>query len=230
MDCKLISFQKLADKFKRYGFSLYLVGGAVRDYLLGKPLTDLDAVTDATPDDIKQYFEGDYSFKKFGFVRLNEDGMIFEVTTLRKESEYLDSRHPSKIVFVKELEIDVERRDFTINSMYLDSNLDVIDYVGGLEDLNKKIIKIVGNPKKKFSEDPLRILRAIRFSIDLEFSIENHTKTSIFETISLLDKLNPEKIKEEISKIKSSDTQLIYKTFEYFNILKLLKSDKVLAQ
>ena len=201
MDYKLEAFIKFANLFDSHGFHLYLVGGSVRDYLLGIPLTDMDVVTDATPEQEKAFLEdGEYTFEKYGSIRFTFDGVKFDLTTLRKETGYQDSRHPSEVVFTDKLEEDVYRRDITINALYLSKDLKVIDFVNGQKDLKDKVIRMIGDPNKRFIEDPLRILRVLRFKIDLGFEIEKNTYESLENNISLVDLLNPEKVKQEINK------------------------------
>ena len=124
MDYKLEAFINFAQLFESHGYQLYLVGGSVRDYLLGIPLMDMDVVTDATPEQEKEFLEGgEYAFEKYGSIRFSYDGVKFDVTTLRKETGYIDSRHPSEVVFTNRLEEDVYRRDITINALYLSKDL-----------------------------------------------------------------------------------------------------------
>ena len=221
---KLDAYISLADIFNNNGYSLYLVGGSVRDYLLLGTLNDLDVVTDATPDEVESFYQGKatYTFKKFGAVTIYYEGYRFDLTTLRKEEAYIDSRHPNKITFVKELKDDVIRRDFTLNALYMDKNLKVYDYVSGQEDLKNKVLKMIGDPYLRIKEDPLRILRAIRFSITYDFKIEESLVKAIKDSVSLLDNLNKEKIKEEIRKMKKSKEELI-PIFDEFNIHYLLE-------
>ena len=131
MDLRIKAFQELADLFNKHGYRLYLVGGTVRDYLLKLPLDDMDAVSDATPEEIVSFLPNvDQTFARLGSLKYkNSDGIKFDITTLRKESAYLDSRHPSEIVFVKDLEIDYQRRDFTVNALYLDEKLNTTDLI-----------------------------------------------------------------------------------------------------
>lgn len=221
---KLDAFISLADIFNEHGYSLYLVGGSVRDYLLFNDLFDLDVVTDATPEEVKSFFDGEatYTFEKYGAVTIHHEGYRFDMTTLRKEEAYDDSRHPSKIIFVKNLKDDVYRRDFTLNALYMDKSLKVYDYVNGLEDLQNKVLKMIGNPYIRLKEDPLRILRAIRFSITYDFKIDDILSQAIKDSVPLLDKLNKDKIKEEIRKMKKSKEELI-PIFDEFNIHYLLE-------
>ena len=220
---KLDAYLSLANLFHQYGWKLYLVGGSVRDYLLFDEFNDLDVVSDATPDDIAKFFKerASYNFKKYGAVTLYFKSYKFDVTTLRKESNYLDSRHPKQIEFVNDLDIDVKRRDFTINALYMDDKLKIYDYVDGVNDLNNKIIRMIGDPLTRIKEDPLRILRAIRFKETLNFEIEEELEKVIKENISLLDNLNKEKIKEEIRKMNKDKNALI-PLFDEFHITYLI--------
>lgn len=133
MDYKLELYLKLNKQFAEHGYKLYLVGGTVRDFLFGVELADMDAVTDATPEEMKAFLvDANYTFEKYGSVSIKPDKKVkFDITTMRAETSYQDSRHPSEIRFVKDLSIDVKRRDFTINALYLDENQKVIDYVNG---------------------------------------------------------------------------------------------------
>ncbi len=195
---RIEAFDFLKDVFSENGFHLYVVGGTVRDFLLGKEITDLDFVTDATPEEEMKFIpEADFTFKKFGAVRYPFKGKHIDITTLRQEGEYNDSRHPSKVTFVKDPKLDYVRRDFTINAMYLDENYKVIDFSTGQEDLRKKLIRFIGDPAKRIEEDPLRIARAERFARCLGFEIEEKTMQAIKDKRDLLEKLNPEKLKEE---------------------------------
>ena len=195
---RIEAFDFLKDLFRKNGFRLYVVGGTVRDFLLGKEITDLDFVTDATPEDELKFIpEGDFTFKKFGAVRYPFKGKHIDITTLRQEGEYNDSRHPSNVIFVKGPKLDYVRRDFTVNAMYLDEDYNIIDFSTGQEDLKKKLIRFIGDPYKRIEEDPLRIARAERFAKCLGFQIEEKTLQAIKDKRDLLAKLNPEKLKEE---------------------------------
>jgi len=197
-------FTKLVKVFKDNGYRLYMIGGTTRDYLLNLDVFDFDFVTDATPDEIKVFLpDADFTFAKFGSVRVKVDGIKVDVTTLRVEEDYIDFRHPGKIRFVKTIEEDFIRRDFTINAIYIDEDFKVIDPANGLEDLKNKIIRFIGDPEKRIKEDPLRILRAKRFAAKLGFKIEDNSQKAMENLKYLLDKLNPEKIKEEERKSKS---------------------------
>jgi len=190
-------FLNLADLFKSHGYNLYLVGGSSRDYLLKRPFKDFDLASDATPSEMKELLkDADYTYERFGNVHYKN----LDITTLREEDEYLDYRHPNKIKFTKDIKLDYKRRDFTINAIYIDKNLKVYDFVNGLEDLKNKIIRFIGDPNKRVKEDPLRILRAERFSKSLGFKIEEKSLEAINNNRDLLNKLNKDKIRQEIEK------------------------------
>ena len=196
-------FIKLVKTFKENGFRLYMIGGTTRDYLLGLDVFDFDFVTDATPDDIRNFIpDADFTFAKYGAVKVKVDGVKVDVTTLRVEENYEDFRHPGAIKFVKTIEEDYVRRDFTVNAIYIDEDFNIIDPSNGLEDLKNKVIRFIGDPEKRIKEDPLRILRAKRFSNKLGFEIEENSKKAMENLGYLLDKLNPDKIKEEERKSK----------------------------
>ncbi len=198
---KLEIFDNLASLFNKNGYRLYMIGGTSRDFLLDKNVLDYDFVTDATPDEMKKFLgDANYHFERFGTVRLKVDGKHVDITTLRQEGHYLDSRHPSKIEFTKKLEEDYSRRDFTINALYIDENYKIIDFCDGISDLKAGIIRFIGNPKTRVKEDPLRILRGERFAHKLGFNIEKNTQNAFNEYRDLLDNLNPDKIKEENAK------------------------------
>ncbi len=222
MENKLDVFDRLAAIFKSHGYSLYLVGGAVRDYLFDLPLTDMDAVTDATPDQMKEFVQGDFTFARFGSVRIKIDDTKFDVTTMRKENDYADSRHPKQVEFVKDLSVDVKRRDFTINALYLDDKHQVIDYVGGKQDAKLKLLRMIGDADKRIKEDPLRISRAFRFAIDYDLTLEDSLKEAIKNNIELLNKLNPEKLKQDLCKMKCRDKNKIYDFLKEFNVTHLI--------
>ncbi len=194
-------FLKYAKLFQEHGFSLYMVGGSSRDYLLGLPFTDFDFVTDATPEQEKSFLpQASYSFAKFGSISFHEDGNEIDITTFRKEGGYDDRRHPKSIEFIKDPEVDSVRRDFTINAIYINHEGRVFDFHHGKEDLEAKTIRFIGDPKTRIEEDPLRILRAERFAKKLGFAIEEKSKKAMDENRGLLSLLNPEKIKMERKK------------------------------
>jgi len=192
---------------EKNSFVAYIVGGFVRDHLMDLESKDVDITTNATPKEIKKIFK-DVSFPKhmndddnYGSVRVNYKNILFEVTTFRKELEYLDNRHPSSIIYVNDLETDLKRRDFTINAICLNKNGEVIDLLNGTTDLQNKIIKTIGNSKTSFQDDALRILRAIRFMTTLKFNLSNEVKLAILECKHLLKNISYERKKQELDKI-----------------------------
>ena len=198
---------KLDTIFQSEGESVYAVGGAVRDYLLGRPLYDFDFATSATPEIMKKLFpEGNFAFAKYGNVSIELDGKHLEITTLREE-EYGETRHPSKITFVKEVKLDAKRRDFTINAMYLTPAGRLIDFYGGHHDLNIELIRMIGDPFERLKEDPLRILRALRFKLILGFKLEEQLEQAIIKLAPLVKSLNPQKANSEIAKMREIDEE-----------------------
>lgn len=220
MDNKIKLFIELASLFNSHGFQLYLVGGSTRDYLLNLPLVDMDLVSDATPSDVKLFLDnGNYTFERFGSVKFKYKDVKFELTTFRKEGGYVDSRHPNVVLFTKDIKEDYPRRDITINALYLDKNLNVLDFVNGQKDLKNKVIRMVGDPLTRIKEDPLRIIRIYRFSLDLGFSIEPKLETIINQNANLLINLRKEKILEEIHKCHHRNELIqILKKFDINNL------------
>ena len=201
MNNKLFEF--LNYKFKENGFSIFEVGGSVRDELLGLEVYDFDFATDATPEEMMKFLPDiNDTFAKYGCIKYKGEFGRAEITTFRVEEKYDDFRHPAKIKFVKTLDEDYRRRDFTINAIYKDSDGKLYDPSNGLEDLKNKTVRFIGDPQKRIKEDPLRILRAKRFAAKLRFKIEEKSQKAIDEFSYLLKKLNPEKIKEEERKFK----------------------------
>lgn len=223
MSERINEFIELNKLFKEHGFNLYLVGGTVRDYLLGLPLDDMDVVTDALPEEIKEFLpSANFHFAKYGSVQYKTEKKVkFDITTLREESSYSDSRHPGEIKFVKELEVDAKRRDFTVNAMYMDIDLKPIDFYNGLQDLDNRVLRMIGDPDKRLKEDSLRIIRALRFAVDFDLSIEESLGESIKNNAHLLANLNIDKVKQDIRKLKGDETKL-FALFEIYNINKFI--------
>lgn len=195
-------------KFKDAGFEIYIVGGAVRDILLEREVKDWDFTTNATPEEILQIFPEGFYDNKFGTVGVADSQKnIYEITTFRKEIGYTDKRHPDKVVWGKTLEDDLSRRDFTINAIALQpiNNFKIIDPFGGQKDLVAKLIRAVGDPKLRFSEDALRMIRAVRIATQLGFTVESQTFKAIQENTSLINLIAKERIKDELFKILSSN-------------------------
>lgn len=208
--------------FNEHGYQLYLVGGTVRDILLNIPLSDMDVVTDATPEEMKKFIDADFTFAKMGSVRYVFNDVKFDITTLRKEKHYDDYRHPTEVEFVKDLKTDHFRRDFTINAMYMDHQFKVIDFESGEIDLNNRLLKMVGSPVIRLKEDPLRIIRAIRFSLTYDLIFDAELEKAIYETKDLLKKLSKDKIKMELKKFKNIEKDRIAEVFKKFSIKHLL--------
>ena len=192
------------------GFDAYIVGGCVRDSILNKIPNDYDVTTNAFPDDIMRLFDKIIPTGiSHGTVTVLIDKEPFEVTTFRTESDYLDNRHPSKVFFVKDVKEDLSRRDFTINSMAYNTKYGLVDPFNGVKDLNLKIIRCVGDSSLRFKEDALRMLRAIRFSSQLDFQIDNNTLSAISENKDLLKNISAERIRDELIKMLLSDKAFI---------------------
>ena len=192
------------------GYKAYIVGGFVRDYLMQIESHDIDVATNATPKEIKKIFS-DIRFSKnindensYGAVSVIYKNILFEVTTFREEEEYLDNRHPSSIKYINDLETDLQRRDFTINAICMDQNGNIIDPLNGQIDLQNKLIKTIINPSKSFKDDALRILRAVRFATNLDFSLDSELKLAIKTTKKYLKNISYDRKKRELDKIFAS--------------------------
>ncbi|MFH1188718.1 MAG: CCA tRNA nucleotidyltransferase [bacterium] len=195
---------------KKSGYEAYIVGGSVRDMLLQKHPKDWDIATNALPEEIQRLFPDSVYENTFGTVgvktRSNDPTLkVVEVTTFRTESEYSDSRHPDAVIFTQKIEEDLSRRDFTVNAMALAPDNSIIDPYGGQKDLGREIIRAVGDPTKRFQEDALRLIRAIRFASELGFSLEAQTLQSLKENADLLKNITEERIRDEFKKIIMSD-------------------------
>lgn len=189
-------------KFEDNNHQAYIVGGYVRDKLINKTSNDIDICTSATPKEIIKLFDITTSSQiKYGAVTIIYKNQKFDVTTFRKELKYEDNRKPVKIQYITDIKKDLLRRDFTINTFCINSNNEVLDFLNVKEDIDKKIIKTVGNPRYKIKEDSLRILRAIRFAAILDFEIDDKTKYYITKYAKLLKTLSYERKKDELNKI-----------------------------
>lgn len=189
------------------GWQAYLVGGCVRDLLLGRDPKDWDIATSAHPRQVMSIFLGSIPTGiKHGTVTVFVDGKPVEVTTYRVESGYSDLRHPDHVEFTQDLTEDLARRDFTVNAIALSPDAELVDPYRGTEDLRLRIIRAVGRPAHRFREDPLRMLRAVRFAAELGFSIEDDTYTAIKDHASLLEAVSLERIRDEFTSIILSET------------------------
>ncbi|MBI2013365.1 MAG: HD domain-containing protein [Candidatus Colwellbacteria bacterium] len=211
----------IAEKLAKNNFSAYLVGGCLRDLLINRTPSDWDIATDARPEEIQKVFSDSVYENKFGTVGIKTDSddeilKVVEVTTFRKESSYSDARHPDKVEFAKTIEEDLSRRDFTINAIAFNlsnelngvmthhntvKGLILVDPYNGLKDLKDKIIRAVGNAEERFSEDALRLMRAVRFATQFSFSIESQTQFAINNNSDLLEKIAKERIRDEFAKL-----------------------------
>lgn len=226
MKNKINAFNSLAKIFKSHGYNIYLVGGTVRDFLMHNELDDIDLATDATPSEmetfIKEYIKLD-KYKDLGSIVVKYQDVKFDITTFRKERAYSDYRHPKKITFIKDIKKDSKRRDFTINAMYLDDHFKLIDFYGGKQDIENRLIRMVGNPSKRIKEDPLRILRALRFALMYSCTIEDKLLKVMIKKNFLIDNLSKEKIKQEIKKIKGVNEDLKISLFSSVGLKYLLE-------
>ena len=199
---KFNSAINILEKFNEAGYEAYFVGGCVRDYLLNDNFSDIDITTNALPDEVKKIFRKSIDTGiQHGTVTILINGDSFEVTTFRTEDDYIDHRTPEKVEFVSDLKEDLDRRDFTINAMALDSKGKLYDYHCGEKDLRNKIIKTVNNPNERFFEDALRMLRAFRFSSKLGFEIEENTLKAIKNNAELIKFVSIERIVNEFRKL-----------------------------
>ncbi|UPA29530.1 CCA tRNA nucleotidyltransferase [Terrisporobacter glycolicus] len=198
----------IIDKIHENNFEAYIVGGCVRDAILGIKPNDYDITTNATPKTIKNIFR---DFKcietgiEHGTISVVIDEEIYEITTYRIEGEYKDHRRPENVDFTNKLEEDLKRRDFTINAMAYNENEGLVDLFGGKRDIENKIIKTVGNPYDRFNEDGLRMIRAIRFSSKIDFQIEKDTLLAIYNNATIIKNISLERITDEFNKVILSD-------------------------
>lgn len=214
---KEVSF--LIDTIYENGYEAFMVGGCVRDSILNLAPNDYDITTSATPQEIMNIFK-DYKIIdtgiKHGTVSIILNNNIYEITTYRIEGEYENNRRPKNVEFTSNIEEDLKRRDFTINAMAYNEQFGIVDKFNGLEDLQKRIIKTVGNPDERFEEDGLRMIRAIRFSSKLGFSIDENTLKSIYKNAYIIKNISIERINDEFTKTLVSDNPqniiLLYKT------------------
>lgn len=196
--------EKVIRMLEHAGFSAYAVGGCVRDSLLGKKPFDYDVATSALPEETKAVFKNEHVIEtgiKHGTVTVLMDGEPFEITTFRIDSDYSDNRHPEKVTFTRTLSEDLSRRDFTVNALAFGRKEGIIDLFGGISDLEHGIIRTVGEADRRFSEDALRIMRALRFSSDLGFEIEKNTAESLERNRELLLNISPERFFSEFIKL-----------------------------
>lgn len=207
---------------KKNGYEGYLVGGCVRDILMGKTPYDYDITTNATPEETMECFENHTVIPtgiKHGTVTVVYDGDNIEITTYRIDGDYIDSRHPENVKFTKNLKNDLARRDFSMNAIAMDECGNITDLYGGERSISEKTISCVGDPDTRFCEDALRILRCLRFSATLGFDIERKTEESIFKNMHLIKNLSAERIFSELSKLLSGKDagKIIENYYEIFS-------------
>ncbi|KKQ76954.1 MAG: polynucleotide adenylyltransferase/metal dependent phosphohydrolase, poly(A) polymerase, partial [Parcubacteria group bacterium GW2011_GWC1_38_6] len=227
--------KNIIQKLHKSGYGAYVVGGCVRDILRGADPEDWDITTDAKPEEIQKIFPDSFCENKFLTVTVQTGSKKVslkevEITTFRKEAKYTDKRHPDNIGFAKNLEEDLARRDFTVNAIALglearslklkaptkkdsdfklqDLGFKVVDLFNGQEDLQQKLIRAVGNPRERFSEDALRMMRAVRFATTMGWNIENETAKAIKENSDLIRYISQERIRDEFSKIIMSESAM----------------------
>ena len=203
---------RIVQQLRQAGYSAYLVGGCVRDLLLGRDPSDWDITTSATPQDVMRLFPETYTVgAQFGVVLIpirrdtpegEKDNYSIEVATYRSDGIYSDGRHPDQVQFSSEASTDVQRRDFTINGLLLDPvSGEVLDYVGGREDLQRGMVRTIGDARQRFSEDKLRMLRAVRFAARFGYSIDGQTFSAIRELRAQIHHVSNERIRDEILKM-----------------------------
>ncbi len=191
-------------KLKQNGYLAFIVGGAVRDHLLGIKPNDIDITTSATPDEVTKLFKSYPTGLKFGSVTISYKNKKYEVTTFRCDFNYLDSRRPEHISYSTDPKEDAQRRDFTINSLMLDENFQLLDFVDGIKDLNNHLIRAVGIANERFKEDALRIMRTFYFSAKLNFDIEPNTLKAINDNAKNITNIAKERVSAELRKLFSS--------------------------
>ena len=196
----------IIENLQMHGYEAYAVGGCVRDSILAKKPQDWDITTSAKPREIKRLFRRTVDTGiEHGTVTVLLGKESFEVTTYRVDGAYEDNRHPTEVLFTDRLEEDLKRRDFTINAMAYNDEVRLVDVFGGMKDLNHHLIRCVGDARERFSEDALRILRAVRFSAQLDFSIEPFTWEAMKKLAPTLQNISAERIRAELMKLLLSD-------------------------
>jgi poly(A) polymerase len=194
---------RICETLRRNGHQAYLVGGCVRDLLLGREPSDYDVATDARPDRVLELFPRSLTVgAKFGVILVVEDGAQVEVATFRSDIGYSDGRHPDRVTYSDSPQEDVQRRDFTINGLLMDpATREVLDFVEGRADLKAGIARAIGDPRLRFAEDKLRMMRAVRFAARFDFAIDPETMAAARELAAQITQVSPERIREELTKL-----------------------------
>ncbi len=196
----------ILEQLNKHGYEGYIVGGCVRDYLMGIEPHDYDITTSALPCQVKEIFPHTVDTGiRHGTVAVILDRTAYEVTTYRIDGEYKDNRHPEEVTFTDRLSGDLSRRDFTVNAIAYNDDKGFVDLFNGREDIENRIIRGVGDPDKRFKEDALRMMRALRFSAQLDFSIEENTLKAIRENACLIENISAERVREELFRLIGSD-------------------------
>ena len=214
--------QFIIHTLQSHGFEAYAVGGCVRDSILGREPGDWDITTSAMPEETKALFDKTFDTGiEHGTITvlLNHEG--YEVTTYRIDGKYEDSRHPKEVTFTRNLKEDLLRRDFTINAMAYNDKDGIVDIFGGMQDLEKHMIRCVGNARERFSEDALRILRGVRFAAQLGFEIDEETKEGMRLLAPTLENISAERIQVELVKMLTSDRPELIRTAYELGITKI---------
>lgn len=193
--------KKVIRILKKNGYEAYMVGGCVRDKLLKMPISDIDITTNAKPTDVMKIFKTIPTGLKYGTVTVQHNESKFEVTTYRMDENYTDFRHPDKVIYSTNVLDDVHRRDFTMNALLLDEHGNITDHVNGIKDIKSGIIRAIGDPKERFKEDALRMLRAFYFQSKLGFDIDSMTMDAIKEVGQNIEHVSKERVLDEIMKM-----------------------------
>ena len=209
--------KKIIETIESGGYEAYAVGGCVRDSILGRVPEDWDITTSASPQEIKNLFRRTVDTGiQHGTVTVIMEREGFEVTTYRIDGEYEDSRHPKEVTFTSNLTEDLKRRDFTINAMAYNDREGLVDAFGGIKDMKARLVRCVGNPRERFGEDALRMMRAVRFSAQLGYGMEEGTKAAVKEMAENLRNISAERIQTELVKLLTSprpeDLRICYET------------------
>ena len=207
-------------RLQRAGYGTFLVGGCVRDMLMGRQIHDYDAATSALPEQVTALFENTVPTGiRHGTVTVWVDGLGVEVTTFRSESVYTDGRHPDAVRFERSIETDLSRRDFTVNAMALSADGEIIDIFGGRADIEGRIIRTVGDPAERFVEDALRMYRCVRFAAVLGFEIDGGALRAMKSRAPLRGSVSRERIREEIEKTLMSPRPHLLETAAWAGLL-----------
>lgn len=221
MPSEFIDALPILETIEKAGYEAYFVGGSVRDTMLSKPIHDVDIATSAYPEEIKKIFKRTVDTGiEHGTVMILDHGTGYETTTFRTESTYTDFRRPDEVKFVRSLDEDLKRRDFTVNALALTKDGEVIDLFGGVQDMSAQILRAVGKPEERFHEDALRMMRAVRFAAQLDFKIDDATQKAIAENAPLLANIAVERTNVEF-------TKLMQGTSASYGLIEMIKSGLV---